>query len=492
MNKFRKLLLLLTVCFSTFLFMGCLEQEHTHTLIHVEKQSETCTTDGYEAYDYCTECEYTTKVVINKTGHNMTKYDEVEATLEKSGNSEYYYCDRCEKYFSDLLGENEILENSWVIPQLGTYRISVYDIDNELLGDETITEGTYTNLFNAINDKFTVESSDNGDGTHWIKSINGTIKDNNWSLMLYVDGVESWSSADNIVPEKDKVYSFKNECWAAVDYGYGASMDEIDVKTDIAIYHYLKTELKTTVESTKTFTGSTYWEMLIIDLYKRFNYDSSLLSFTFTDELKASINNQDISKLSGANIGKYFTHAYIMGLVPEGFGTTYETQINAVKSFNSYTTPFMLIPAAYLGTTSTNIDTLCQAALGNTSWGPDGNLWEITSQSLFADRSSAITFTDYVKDWGNNTSNCIVLQATSAFGIDVRDTGTFGTFGEKNLDYLSYIFDGFYDEEKMLLKWKATDTDYVMSSNQIYAGLLAYKCFRDSNKKANIFGPIVK
>ena len=40
-----------------------------HNLIHYEKKEATCTEDGYEEYDVCTRCDYTTYKKIDKTGH---------------------------------------------------------------------------------------------------------------------------------------------------------------------------------------------------------------------------------------------------------------------------------------------------------------------------------------------------------------------------------------------------------------------------------------
>ena len=54
-----------------------------HNLKHVEAKAPTCTEEGYEAYDYCLRCTYTTKQVINPTGHHFVRDEE---TLE-------YKCD---------------------------------------------------------------------------------------------------------------------------------------------------------------------------------------------------------------------------------------------------------------------------------------------------------------------------------------------------------------------------------------------------------------
>ena len=51
--------------------------------------------------------------------HALTKTEAVDATCTATGNSAYWTCDVCDKFFSDENGETEITENSWVIPATG-------------------------------------------------------------------------------------------------------------------------------------------------------------------------------------------------------------------------------------------------------------------------------------------------------------------------------------------------------------------------------------
>ena len=48
--------------------------------------------------------------------HNLTKVPAKAATDTVAGNSEYYTCSTCGKYFSDDAAKNEIAKDSWVIP----------------------------------------------------------------------------------------------------------------------------------------------------------------------------------------------------------------------------------------------------------------------------------------------------------------------------------------------------------------------------------------
>ncbi len=61
----------------------------------------------------------TKDVEIAALGHDMTAHAAVEATCEENGNSAYWSCSRCGKYFSDSEGKTEIEENSWVIAATG-------------------------------------------------------------------------------------------------------------------------------------------------------------------------------------------------------------------------------------------------------------------------------------------------------------------------------------------------------------------------------------
>lgn len=63
--------------------------------------------------------------------HELKKVEAVEATCTEDGNSEYYACE-CSRFFADEKGEQQIVENSWIIPATGhDYKaVEYYDSDN--------------------------------------------------------------------------------------------------------------------------------------------------------------------------------------------------------------------------------------------------------------------------------------------------------------------------------------------------------------------------
>lgn len=102
-----------------------------HNAVKVERKEPTCTEDGNIEYWYCKACrkyfqdEALTKelkqedTIIKAKGHNAVKTEEKLATCTEDGNIEYWYCDVCKKYFSDAEFKNEISFDKTVIPATG-------------------------------------------------------------------------------------------------------------------------------------------------------------------------------------------------------------------------------------------------------------------------------------------------------------------------------------------------------------------------------------
>lgn len=100
-------------------------QTVTATVSGKQNVAPTCTDKGtttytakvtFEKKDYAD-----TKDVqdIKALGHTLTKTAAKAATCTEPGNSEYYTCATCGKFFSDKDGKNEIVKDSWVIKALG-------------------------------------------------------------------------------------------------------------------------------------------------------------------------------------------------------------------------------------------------------------------------------------------------------------------------------------------------------------------------------------
>ena len=102
-----------------------------NNMLHTEGKKATCTEAGKAEYWYCSVCkkyfsdEAGTKettlaaTVIPATGHQLNKTDSKAATCTEAGNTEYWTCNACGKYFSDEAGTNEIRLADTVIPATG-------------------------------------------------------------------------------------------------------------------------------------------------------------------------------------------------------------------------------------------------------------------------------------------------------------------------------------------------------------------------------------
>ena len=114
-----------------FKFKKASAPAHIHSLQKINRVEATCVDSGTEEYWKCTdlECgklfsdelasnEISEPVTIPSKGHVLEKTEATAASYTKTGNSEYYTCKACGKFFSDADGKNEIENGSWVIDKL--------------------------------------------------------------------------------------------------------------------------------------------------------------------------------------------------------------------------------------------------------------------------------------------------------------------------------------------------------------------------------------
>ena len=94
-----------------------IEKSHDYYDINNTYIAPTCMEDGKSADQKCSKCnDIKTGNRIVALGHKMIEYSPHVATYDTEGNIAYWKCERCEKFFSDSEGLNEIEENSWIIP----------------------------------------------------------------------------------------------------------------------------------------------------------------------------------------------------------------------------------------------------------------------------------------------------------------------------------------------------------------------------------------
>ena len=126
--------------------------KHKDTLVQVEGKDATCAEAGYEAYEYCTECDYTTYVEI-PASHKIEKVDAKAPTCTEIGWDAYEYCSACNytTYVEipenghtplDAVRENEVAPECGVA---GSYDLVVYcddcgaELDRETVAVDALT-----------------------------------------------------------------------------------------------------------------------------------------------------------------------------------------------------------------------------------------------------------------------------------------------------------------------------------------------------------------
>ena len=83
-----------TVCYVT-LETGAIDKLG-HDLVHHNAQAPTCIEKGWEAYDTCSRCDYTTYVELPALGHDLVNHNAQAPTCTEKGWEAYDTCSRCD------------------------------------------------------------------------------------------------------------------------------------------------------------------------------------------------------------------------------------------------------------------------------------------------------------------------------------------------------------------------------------------------------------
>ena len=378
--------------------------------------------------------------------------------------------------FSTVLKNN----NSYaikVVDPAGKSRIGVYDIGTGLTD-------ALRNDYNAV--------IENGYYGLSIKSINN-FSDPNWYAAIYENGEYSQVGIGDLQVDKGDFFVFKYECWNTVESGYG-TLDEYDVLVDKAIYNYYVNVLPTKLSTVTTYTGSTYWDSLALYKLKNtqlyganaYSYESTVNN-PFSYDYVTALNNVNQSELSGNNLFKYY---YADRLVAnnrnyDALKTKYQSYLDTLTSYSAwgeYANPFHTGAAKSLGLTVNDAikNTEYRA---DTTYGTDGLAWELAGLACY----NALTTADLsglsFEALENNAAKDVSLSAYilpyAASNINFRELKTVD-----GIDALRVLF-SYYDESTMQFSTEKLSND--MSSNQIYAALVAYKIQRDTNNAQNLF-----
>lgn len=89
-------------------YYGDVLTDHIPQIVQYVAKAATCTLDGYDAYEMCERCSYTTKIVFKKLGHDT----KMECEGSKEANcTDSAYCGRCQQHYGEALGHDGYREN---------------------------------------------------------------------------------------------------------------------------------------------------------------------------------------------------------------------------------------------------------------------------------------------------------------------------------------------------------------------------------------------
>ena len=109
-----------------------------HRLTAHAAVAATCGTAGNSAYFSCDDCgkffsddeaeheiaQNSWVIPANSSGHHLTAHPAVASNCSSTGNSAYWSCDICGQFFSDAAGKHKIAENSWITPKNSARHVS--------------------------------------------------------------------------------------------------------------------------------------------------------------------------------------------------------------------------------------------------------------------------------------------------------------------------------------------------------------------------------
>lgn len=354
----------------------------------------------------------------------------------------------------------------------GKYTVEVIDIDGEALVNDSYYVRDCETITKTIQSNYAYDGYD-GDYGYVFNSIAGSVVDANYYLASYENGEYAQTGVDGLVADAGDKFTFKVECWNTVAGGYG-TMDDYDILVDSTVYHYLKTTFKTNIGDAKTYTGSIYWDQAAVYTMAQNGYDKC--TFNYAEEYVTALENATVSSLSGNNLMKYYYGALTTGKLGNDLQTRVETVLATSCS------DWLLPLAKHYNVTTEKVQTAYNSTNYNASFGSfDTAMWGYVLRGMFTDNKQYLANFQTSLDQGNGCSTALVLLCYAKDGVSAR------SFEIDGKDVIEVLFDTYYDSELNLVKWKATDTKPQMSTNQIYASLMAYKMCRDSGKAVNIF-----
>lgn len=174
---------------------------HEHNLVHHEAKAADCCNDGWEAYDTCEDCGYTTFKAIPAKGHDMVHHEALPATCTEDGSIEHWRCEECGKLFADSEGLIELTSDEitvlhtdhiwsdWIITKEPTTSSST-STTTKTNSTTTTTKTIFISTSTSTTSTTTTTTSSTTSSTTTtmpFETVNGERFIGTWSLYKYFD-----------------------------------------------------------------------------------------------------------------------------------------------------------------------------------------------------------------------------------------------------------------------------------------------------------------
>ena len=229
------------------------------------------------------------------------------------------------------------------------------------------------------------------------------------------------------------------------------------------------------LSNSTSFTDSSFWDLMTIEVGKNNFYDSSLFNYdTISEAVKTELESFDVTTLSNANLYKYYLYSKALGKDLSSLTTFANSYVETLEdTYSDFVSPFVVAASYGLNIQSEKIENLTKVAISNNyTWGPDAPVWQYCTSMLYnkdVDRSTLLSCVDTL-DYGNSCSNSLVLQAFAASNENIRDS----KYEKDGKDLIEVLFDNYYNVDTNTLDYtKGVANTY--STNQVIVSLMAYK-----------------
>ena len=216
-----------------------------HEIEYKEAVAATCTEAGNSEYWHCTKCgKYFADADGNKeisledtvvTGgaHSLEVIPAVAATCTEAGNSEYWHCTKCGKYFADADGNKEITIESTIVEAKGHSYSTVWSFDTEYHWHDASCgcddAGTIDKAKHIVDKDGHCACGYSAENNYTVQYYWENIDDSGYTLHETVSG---YAPVGSVVNAEIKKYEHFN----AVDSSVSATIDSIDI-TVLKVYY---------------------------------------------------------------------------------------------------------------------------------------------------------------------------------------------------------------------------------------------------------------